>query len=89
MIRVSSHAISRYMERVRRCTDEEARAALSTPAVQCAADFGCECVRLPGGQRIIIRNFVVVTVQPATNYRRQVRRLGLSRYGRGNREEGE
>lgn len=89
MIRVSSHAISRYMERVRRCRYDEAYAALSCPAVVSAIAFGAKFVRLAGGQRIVIENGVVVTVQPAVNYRRQVRRVGLSRYGRGNFDHGE
>lgn len=84
MIRVSSHAISRYMERVRRCTYDEALAALSTPMIKRAADFGAKYVRLAGGQRIVIEDHVVTTVLPADNYRKQVRRRGLSRYGRSN-----
>ncbi|MGE4307079.1 MAG: hypothetical protein AB7E24_23970 [Novosphingobium sp.] len=84
MIRVSAHAISRYRERVADVSYDEARAALSIRAVECAAAFGAKFVRLAGGQRIVIENGVVVTVKPATEYRRQVRRNGLGRYGRGN-----
>lgn len=89
MVRVSSHAISRYMERVRRCSVDEAVAALSCSAVLCAAEFGAKWVRLSGGQRIVIEGDVVVTVHEAHSYRRQVRRVGLGRYGRGRHQEGE
>lgn len=83
-IRVSSHAISRYRERVA-CVDyDTARAALSTPIIQRAIEFGARYVRLPSGHRVRIVDGAVVTVLPASHYRRQIRRQGLSRYGRGN-----
>jgi hypothetical protein len=77
------------MERVRRCTYDEALEALSSPVIQRAAAFGAHFVRLSGGQRIVIEDDVVTTVLPAAHYRRQVRRFGLSRYGRSNYHEHE
>ncbi|AOR77208.1 hypothetical protein [Novosphingobium resinovorum] len=83
MIRVSAHALDRYRERVRMVSYEEARAALSTPLIEAAAAFGARYVRLGTGHRILINAGVVVTVMPVEQYRRQIRRHGLGRYGRG------
>jgi hypothetical protein len=64
-VRISSHAISRYRERVApRLTMAEAIEALSSPAIRRAAEFGAAYVRLGTGQRIALDGFVVVTVLP-------------------------
>ncbi len=47
MIHVSSHAISRYRERVAPVSYDEAVAALSTAVIERAAAFGARYVRLP------------------------------------------
>ncbi|KPH67546.1 hypothetical protein [Novosphingobium sp. ST904] len=83
VLRVSGHAIQRYQERVANVSADEARAALSTPVIQAAANFGARFVRLGTGHRVCIQNHVVLSVLPAEHYRRQVRRYGLGRYGRG------
>lgn len=67
MIRVTSHAIARYRERVRNVSIDVARAALSIAAVQKAAEIGAPFVKLGTGQRIVIERNVVVTVLPS-NY---------------------
>lgn len=63
-MRVSSHAVSRFRERVAPVSYEEAYRALSTQAARAIAFAGqAQCfVRLPGGQRMVIQNEVVVTV---------------------------
>lgn len=84
MIHITAHAVSRYRERVEPVGYDEAYAALTSPAVRAAFDFGARYVRLAGGQRIVIENGRVVTVLPADNYRKQVQRKGLGRYGKSN-----
>lgn len=84
-LHVTAHAILRYQQRVAAVSLEQARAALSTPAIRKAAEFGATCVRLGTGHRVVIREFSVVTVQPAENYARQIKRRGLGRYGRKHR----
>jgi hypothetical protein len=64
-VRISSHAISRYRERVApRLTMAEAIEALSSPTIRRAAEFGAAYVRLGTGQRVALGGFVVVTVLP-------------------------
>jgi hypothetical protein len=64
-VRISSHAISRYRERVApRLTMAEAIEALSSPTIRRAAEFGAAYVRLGTGQRVALDGFVVVTVLP-------------------------
>lgn len=80
-LHITAHAIQRYRERVAELADDQIRAALDCPAVRAAAQIGARFVRLHGGQRIVLQGDTVVTVMPSDNYRKQVRRLGLSRYG--------
>jgi hypothetical protein len=64
-VRISSHAISRYRERVApRLTMAEAIEALSSPTIRRAAEFGAAYVRLGTGQRVALDGFVVVTALP-------------------------
>lgn len=65
MIHITSHAPSRYRERVAPVDYERARAVLASPTVECAADFGAPYVRLGTGQRIVLEGRTVVTVLPA------------------------
>lgn len=83
MIHISAHAIDRYKQRVRSCTDEQARAALLASAAKVVTFArGAQIfVRLAGGQRVIVQGDAVVTVLPADHYRRQIRRRGLGRFG--------
>ena len=80
-IHITAHAIERYIERVAPVTPDEAHAALDSAAVRCAAEIGARFVRLHGGQRIVLQGCTVVTVMPSENYRKQVRRRGMGRYG--------
>jgi len=81
-LHITQHAIERYIERVAPVTPDEAREALDCPAVRTAAQIGARFVRLHGGQRIVLQGCTVVTVMPAENYRKQVRRRGMGRYGK-------
>lgn len=62
---ITTHALQRYAERVRPCTEDEARAALSCRGIIAAIEFGAGLVKLGTGQRVIIRGQTVVTVIPA------------------------
>ena len=64
-LHVTSHAISRAIERLGCKTAAEADAVLRSPAVATAAQFGAPYVRLPGGQRVVLEGRNVVTVLPA------------------------
>lgn len=63
-IRVSSHAISRYRERVAPVTAAEARIALTSRAIEHAVDFGAPFVKLGTGQHVVLDGSTVVTVLP-------------------------
>lgn len=65
-IYVTHHAIERFIERVRPCSPDEAKAALSSPFIQRAADFGAQFVKLGTGHHVVIREHRVVTVRPAS-----------------------
>lgn len=80
---VTSHAISRYIERIDPQADyDTAHAALSSPVIRQAVEFGARFVRLGSGHRVVIEDSAIVTVMPADNYRRQVCRQGLPRFNR-------
>ncbi len=64
-LRIAQHAIERCIERVAGCsTEEQARAVLSSRAVNQAHDFGAHYVRLGTGQHVVIRDGTVITVLP-------------------------
>lgn len=65
-LHITGHAISRYRERVEPVDYATAHTRLQCPAVEAAADFGAPFVRLPGGQRIVLKGHTVVTVLPPT-----------------------
>lgn len=67
-IHVTHHAVQRYQERVANLAEDQVRAAIASPAVQCAASIGAPFVRLPGGQRIVVRDRRVITVLPADRF---------------------
>lgn len=81
-LHVTSHAVERYIERVAAVSRHEADQALRSKAIQAAAEFGASCVRLATGQRIVLDGCSVITVLPAGNFKRQVGRCGLRRYGK-------
>jgi len=61
---LTRHAIQRYRERVADVPAAAIWAALDTPAVRIAIDFGARFVRLSGGQRIVLEENRVVTILP-------------------------
>lgn len=90
-IHVTAHAIQRYQERVAPVSAAEAHKALSTRAIQASAEFvgnQTAYVRLPTGQRVVIKDRIVVTVQPAEHFRRQIHRRGLGRFGKSSSPSG-
>lgn len=67
---ISQHACERFIQRVDcRCDMQQARAAIRGFAhgIEAAFSIGCKCVRLAGGQRIILdcKAREVVTIYPA------------------------
>jgi hypothetical protein len=76
MIHVSIHACERFIERGHpSCSLEEARAEIlsHSKAIECAARFACEVVRLGDGSRLILKGERVVTVYEAGAFPRQCR----------------
>ena len=72
MIHVSTHALDRARQRLGCKDNAEARAILTGPTIQQAAEFanGVEVfVRLASGQRVVIQDGVVITVLPAKGCR--------------------
>jgi hypothetical protein len=61
---ITEHAVRRYRERVEPVTPAVAMARIAdaAPAARCAADFGCDTVRLGNGARLRLVGDVVVTV---------------------------
>lgn len=87
MIHVSRHACERALERIDGLRSmDEAHDFLAQAVFARAATFAgrhTAYVRLGTGQRIVIIDGSVVTVLPADHFGRQVKRIGLGRYGRG------
>lgn len=54
---ITDHAVLRYRQRVADLPDEAIRAALASPAICLAAGIGAPFVRLPGGQRVVLRRW--------------------------------
>ena len=79
MINVTRHACERYRERVQACSLEDAREHIlaSSRAIEAAAAFGCEVVRLGGGERLVLHGRTVVTVYERHALPRQCRRNSL------------
>lgn len=61
-IHVTKHAIERFQQRVAAVDHDAAIAALTSPAIQTAVEFGARHVILGGGQRVVIAQGSVVTV---------------------------
>lgn len=62
MIEISDHAVLRYMERVYGVDIDAIRAEMLTPALAQADEFGCPVLIGRHGERLVIREGVVVTV---------------------------
>lgn len=71
---VTGHAIMRYQQRVANLPETLVIAALTTPAIQRAASFGAEYVRLGTGHRLVIRQGRVITVKPGHDLNPHVHR---------------
>jgi len=59
---ISDHAVIRYLERVKGVDIAALRAEMQSPALAVADDFGCPVVIGKNGERLVVRNGVVVTV---------------------------
>lgn len=79
---ISMHAIERYQERVANVPAEEVVARLNSPAIRLAASFGARFVRLGTGHRVAIVNHTVTTILPPEHFGKQIKRVGLGRFGR-------
>lgn len=77
---ITPHAVSRYQERVRRVSDDDAIRALSTPFISAAAEFGATYVRLGSGHRVVLDRMMVVTVLPAGS---TLNKTGRTYHGQG------
>ena len=62
MTEISDHAIIRWLERVKGVDIARIRAEMSSPALQVADKFGCPVVIGKHGERMVVRDGVVVTV---------------------------
>ena len=62
MTEISDHAVIRYLERVKGVDIAALRAEMQSPALAVAEDFGCPVVIGKNGERLVVRNGVVVTV---------------------------
>lgn len=67
---VTSHAISRYRKRVEPVSYDEAIQRMDTPAVRQAIAFGASAVVLPTGQRLVIADGKIVTVNPKSTHQK-------------------
>jgi hypothetical protein len=59
---ISDHAILRWLERVKGINLDAVRAEMATPALAMADAFGCPVLIGRNGERLVIRDGVVVTV---------------------------
>jgi len=61
---ISDHAVLRYLERRHGLDVEKVREEMNSPALEIADAFGCPVVIGKYGQRLLIRDGVVVTTLP-------------------------
>ena len=59
---ISDHAVIRYLERVKGINIDAIRAEMDCPALATADEFGCPVVIGKHGDRMVVREGVVVTV---------------------------
>jgi O6-methylguanine-DNA--protein-cysteine methyltransferase len=74
-VRVSSHAISRAIERGAAANYDEAMARLTTPTFARAVALGANAVVMPTGHRAVIEDGCVVTVHPKRAKHRRKREI--------------
>lgn len=84
MIRLTTHALERAVERIPGCADvDHAARILSAEVVGLAGMFaaGCTCfVRLSTGNRLVIVDGAVITVLPVEDYKWKVLRHRRPRF---------
>jgi hypothetical protein len=75
VIHVTDHACQRFIERCRACTLEEAKSEILShaKAIEAAAAFACEIVRLGDGARLVLDGTRVLTVYAPHTLPRQCR----------------
>lgn len=61
---LTDHAVHRYQKRVENIAPGEIFRRLDTEAMRLAIQIGARCVKLPTGQRDVLRGSVVVTITP-------------------------
>ena len=61
---ISDHAVLRFLERVKGVDIEAVRAEMQTPALTLADEFGAPFLIGRNGERLAIRDGIVVTVLP-------------------------
>lgn len=70
MVHITQHAIDRYKQRIEDVSDELVKLALTTPAIEAAAQMGVQCKILrPDGWRVVVKGGAVVTVEPTQSNR--------------------
>lgn len=70
---LTRHAIQRYRERVADVPAADVWRALDCRAVRTAIDIGARFVKLPGGQRVVIKENRVVTILPREIHESRIR----------------
>jgi hypothetical protein len=70
-LRVTSHAISRYRERVEPVSYDEAMARLSTARIRLMIAFGAREIILQSGHHAVVESGVIVTVRPKPRKKRR------------------
>lgn len=68
MTEISDHAVLRYLERVKGVDIAAVRAEIATPALAKADEFGAPVLIGRHGERLIIREGIVVTVLAKARY---------------------
>jgi len=68
MIEITDHAVLRYLERVHGIDMVKVRADMQSPALAIANNFGCPVLIGKHGERLVIRDGVVVTVIAKARY---------------------
>jgi hypothetical protein len=63
-IRVTDHAVLRWLERSAGLDVERIREALASNAAEVAVHIGCECIVLPDGCRLRLEGAAIVTCLP-------------------------
>ncbi len=74
-VRVTKHAVTRYIERVERVSPKEARRRIASAerAILKAAEIGCACIKVGGGVRYALEGATVVSVYAGNAFPRSAR----------------